>query len=97
MAPFDAGFFRSFFNIFKMILFLFPRFLQICDWLESFIDPFDLDVFTPPLNANLNRLSQRTSVLLNMHHSSALNQSQKPENLQPLITCMQTIPCSTAE
>lgn len=38
------------------------RFHEVCDWLESYIDPFDLDVFTPPLNANLNRLSQRTSV-----------------------------------
>lgn len=40
----------------------YARFLEVCEWLESFIDPFDLDVFTPPLNANLNRLSQRTSV-----------------------------------
>lgn len=40
------------------------RFCEVCDWLESYIDPFDLDVFTPPLNANLNRLSQRTSVRL---------------------------------
>lgn len=38
------------------------RFHEACDWLEGFIDPFDLDVFTVPLNANLNRLSQRTSV-----------------------------------
>ncbi|CAB1350229.1 unnamed protein product [Coregonus sp. 'balchen'] len=35
---------------------------KVCDSLESYIDPFDLDVFTPPLNSNLNRLSQRSSV-----------------------------------
>lgn len=32
------------------------------DRLEALIDPFDLDVFTPHLNGNLNRLVQRTSV-----------------------------------
>lgn len=32
------------------------------DFLEGHIDPFDLDVFTPHLNSNLNRLVQRTSV-----------------------------------
>lgn len=40
----------------------FSRIQQVCDTLESHIDPFDLDVFTPHLNSNLNRLSQRTSV-----------------------------------
>ncbi|XP_017295183.1 conserved oligomeric Golgi complex subunit 1 isoform X2 [Kryptolebias marmoratus] len=69
-----------------------PRFHEICDWLENFIDPFDLDVFTPPLNANLSRLSQRTSVLLGLltgsekqftSRSSALN-SQEPYNILPL-------------
>uniref|UniRef100_A0A3P8S6Y4 Conserved oligomeric Golgi complex subunit 1 n=1 Tax=Amphiprion percula TaxID=161767 RepID=A0A3P8S6Y4_AMPPE len=67
-------------------------FHEVCDWLESFIDPFDLDVFTPPLNANLNRLSQRTSVLLGLLtgsekqfvlRSSGLN-SQEPFNILPL-------------
>ncbi|XP_053504572.1 conserved oligomeric Golgi complex subunit 1 [Ictalurus furcatus] len=43
-----------------------PRIQQICDALESHIDPFDLDVFTPHLNSNLNRLTQRTSVLLGL-------------------------------
>ncbi|XP_057201373.1 conserved oligomeric Golgi complex subunit 1 isoform X1 [Triplophysa rosa] len=43
-----------------------PRIQQVCDALESHIDPFDLDVFTPHLNSNLNRLSQRTSVLLGL-------------------------------
>lgn len=68
------------------------RIQEICDWLESFIDPFDLDVFTPPLNANLNRLSQRTSVLLGLLtgsekqfslRSSTVN-SQEPYNILPL-------------
>ncbi|KAM3863538.1 conserved oligomeric Golgi complex subunit 1 [Diretmus argenteus] len=69
-----------------------PRIQQVCDWLESYIDPFDLDVFTPPLNANLNRLSQRTSVLFGLltgsekqfvSRSSSVN-SQEPYNILPL-------------
>uniref|UniRef100_A0A8D3AUB1 Conserved oligomeric Golgi complex subunit 1 n=1 Tax=Scophthalmus maximus TaxID=52904 RepID=A0A8D3AUB1_SCOMX len=68
------------------------RFPEVCDWLERFIDPFDLDVFTPPLNTNLNRLSQRTSVLLGLltgsekqftSRSSSVN-SQEPYNILPL-------------
>ncbi|NXU20807.1 COG1 protein, partial [Pardalotus punctatus] len=35
---------------------------KVIDFLEGHIDPFDLDVFTPHLNSNLNRLVQRTSV-----------------------------------
>uniref|UniRef100_A0A3Q4M9K9 Conserved oligomeric Golgi complex subunit 1 n=1 Tax=Neolamprologus brichardi TaxID=32507 RepID=A0A3Q4M9K9_NEOBR len=67
-------------------------FHETCDWLESFIDPFDLDVFTPHLNASLNRLSQRTLVLLGLLtgsekqfalRSSSLN-SQDPYNILPL-------------
>ncbi|KAJ3601566.1 hypothetical protein NHX12_032534 [Muraenolepis orangiensis] len=69
-----------------------PRIQQVCDWLEGFIDPFDLDVFTTPLNANLNRLSQRTSVLLGfltdsekqfVHRNSSTN-SQEHYNILPL-------------
>lgn len=69
-----------------------PRFHEVCDWLEGYIDPFDLDVFTPPLNTNLNRLSQRTSVLLGLLtgsekqfalRSSTVN-SQEPYNILPL-------------
>ncbi|KAF7643875.1 hypothetical protein LDENG_00231680 [Lucifuga dentata] len=69
-----------------------PRIQELCDWLESYIDPFDLDVFTPPLNANLNRLSQRTSVLLGLlsgsekhfvSRSSNVN-TQEPSNILPL-------------
>ncbi|TWW69247.1 Conserved oligomeric [Takifugu flavidus] len=69
-----------------------PRFHEVCEWLESFIDPFDLDVFTPPLNANLNRLSQRTSVLLGLltgsekqfsSRSSSIH-SQENYNILPL-------------
>nr|XP_020463880.1 conserved oligomeric Golgi complex subunit 1 [Monopterus albus] len=68
------------------------RFHMVCDWLEGFIDPFDLDVFTPLMNANLNRLSQRTSVLfglltgsekLFMSRSSSVN-SQESYNILPL-------------
>lgn len=69
-----------------------PRLHEVCDWLESYIDPFDLDVFTPPLNSNLNRLSQRSSVLLGLltgsekqfaSRSSTVN-SQEPYNILPL-------------
>ncbi|XP_075701950.1 conserved oligomeric Golgi complex subunit 1 [Rhinoderma darwinii] len=42
------------------------RIQQVADRLESCIDPFDLDVFTPHLNVNLNRLAQRTSVLFGL-------------------------------
>ncbi|XP_077389939.1 conserved oligomeric Golgi complex subunit 1 isoform X1 [Festucalex cinctus] len=68
------------------------RMQEVCDWLESHIDPFDLDVFTPPLNANLNRLSQRTSVLFGLvtcsekqfaPRSSSIN-TQEPYNILPL-------------
>ncbi|XP_029293574.1 conserved oligomeric Golgi complex subunit 1 isoform X2 [Cottoperca gobio] len=69
-----------------------PRFHEVCDWLEGYIDPFDLDVFTPLLNTNLNRMSQRTSVLLGLLtgsekqfalRSSSVN-SQEPYNILPL-------------
>lgn len=69
-----------------------PRVQQVCDSLESHIDPFDLDVFTPHLNSNLNRLSQRTSVLLGLltgtekqftSRSNSIN-SQEPYNILPL-------------
>ncbi|NXC90428.1 COG1 protein, partial [Cercotrichas coryphoeus] len=39
---------------------------KVIDFLEGHIDPFDLDVFTPHLNSNLNRLVQRTSVLFGL-------------------------------
>ncbi|XP_066499046.1 conserved oligomeric Golgi complex subunit 1 [Hoplias malabaricus] len=69
-----------------------PRVQQVCDSLESHIDPFDLDVFTPHLNSNLNRLTQRTSVLLGLltgtekqfsPRSSSVS-SQEPYNILPL-------------
>ncbi|XP_054832185.1 conserved oligomeric Golgi complex subunit 1 isoform X2 [Eublepharis macularius] len=62
------------------------------DFLESYIDPFDLDVFTPHLNSNLNRLVQRTAVLFGLltgaenqytSRSSALT-SQELHNILPL-------------
>ncbi|KAL0993565.1 hypothetical protein UPYG_G00109830 [Umbra pygmaea] len=69
-----------------------PRVQQVCDLLESYIDPFDLDVFTPPLNSNLNRLSQRTSVLFGLltgtekQFASRSNSvsTQEPYNILPL-------------
>ncbi|KAJ7989890.1 hypothetical protein DPEC_G00309170 [Dallia pectoralis] len=69
-----------------------PRVQEVCDLLESYIDPFDLDVFTAPLNSNLNRLSQRTSVLFGLltgtekqfvTRSSSVS-SQEPFNILPL-------------
>lgn len=44
------------------ILTLSLRVEKVADYLETLIDPFDLDVFTPHLHSNLNRLVQRTSV-----------------------------------
>ncbi|TRY93233.1 hypothetical protein DNTS_014370 [Danionella cerebrum] len=69
-----------------------PRIQELCDSLESYIDPFDLDVFTPHLNRNLNRLSQRTSVLLGLltgtekqftSRTNSMN-SQEQYNVLPL-------------
>nr|KAF6455443.1 component of oligomeric golgi complex 1 [Rousettus aegyptiacus] len=68
------------------------RIEKVADSLEAFIDPFDLDVFTPHLNSNLNRLVQRTSVLFGLvtgtenqftPRSSTFN-SQEPHNILPL-------------
>uniref|UniRef100_A0A8D0DIB6 Conserved oligomeric Golgi complex subunit 1 n=1 Tax=Salvator merianae TaxID=96440 RepID=A0A8D0DIB6_SALMN len=69
-----------------------PRIEKEIDFLESYIDPFDLDVFTPHLNSNLNRLVQRTSVLFGLltgaenqctSRSSAVT-SQELHNILPL-------------
>ncbi|KAM4844948.1 conserved oligomeric Golgi complex subunit 1 isoform 2-T2 [Thomomys bottae] len=68
------------------------RMEKVTDFLEALIDPFDLDVFTPHLNSNLNRLVQRTSVLFGLvmgtenqftPRSSTFN-SQEPHNILPL-------------
>uniref|UniRef100_A0A8C6ZPG7 Conserved oligomeric Golgi complex subunit 1 n=1 Tax=Nothoprocta perdicaria TaxID=30464 RepID=A0A8C6ZPG7_NOTPE len=65
---------------------------KVIEFLEGHIDPFDLDVFTPHLNSNLNRLVQRTSVLFGLltgtenqytSRSSALS-SQELHNILPL-------------
>lgn len=68
-----------------------PRIQEACDWLEGFIDPFDLDVFTPHMNANLGRLSQRTAVLLGLltgvekqYSARSLAGSQEISNILPL-------------
>ncbi|XP_048411237.2 conserved oligomeric Golgi complex subunit 1 isoform X1 [Stegostoma tigrinum] len=69
-----------------------PRVQKVADTLESYIDPFDLDVFTPHLNNNLNKLSQRTSVLFGLltgtekqytNRSVPFN-SQEAHNILPL-------------
>ncbi|XP_004860624.1 conserved oligomeric Golgi complex subunit 1 isoform X1 [Heterocephalus glaber] len=68
------------------------RIEKVTDHLEALIDPFDLDVFTPFLNSNLNRLVQRTSVLFGLvtgtenqftPRSSMFN-SQEAHNILPL-------------
>uniref|UniRef100_E1BK29 Conserved oligomeric Golgi complex subunit 1 n=3 Tax=Bos TaxID=9903 RepID=E1BK29_BOVIN len=65
---------------------------KVADYLETLIDPFDLDVFTPHLHSNLNRLVQRTSVLFGLvtgpenqftPRSSTFN-SQEAHNILPL-------------
>ncbi|XP_005415133.1 PREDICTED: conserved oligomeric Golgi complex subunit 1-like, partial [Chinchilla lanigera] len=65
---------------------------KVTDNLEALIDPFDLDVFTPYLNSNLNLLVQRTSVLFGLvtgtenqytPRSSTFN-SQEAHNILPL-------------
>ncbi|XP_069809535.1 conserved oligomeric Golgi complex subunit 1 [Dendropsophus ebraccatus] len=68
------------------------RIQQVADQLESCIDPFDLDVFTPHLNVNLNRLAQRTSVLFGLltgteHQFSSRSSTlgvQETHNVLPL-------------
>ncbi|XP_061233092.1 conserved oligomeric Golgi complex subunit 1 isoform X2 [Neopsephotus bourkii] len=68
------------------------RMEKVIDFLEGHIDPFDLDVFTPHLNSNLNRLVQRTSVLFglltgteNQYTSrSGTLSSQEQHNILPL-------------
>ncbi|NXP28019.1 COG1 protein, partial [Scytalopus superciliaris] len=68
------------------------RIEKVIDFLEGHIDPFDLDVFTPHLNSNLNRLVQRTSVLFglltgteNQYTSrSGTLSSQEQHNILPL-------------
>jgi hypothetical protein len=68
------------------------RIEKVTDYLEALIDPFDLDVFTPHLNSNLNRLVQRTSVLFGLvtgtenqftPRTNTFN-SQEPHNTLPL-------------
>ncbi|XP_036052250.1 conserved oligomeric Golgi complex subunit 1 [Onychomys torridus] len=83
------------------------RIEKVTDRLEALIDPFDLDVFTPHLNSNLNRLVQRTSVLFGLvtgtenqfaSRSSTFN-SQEPHNILPLASSQirfGLLPLSTA-
>ncbi|CAK8692260.1 conserved oligomeric Golgi complex subunit 1-like [Clavelina lepadiformis] len=41
-------------------------FTELVDWLEGFVDPFDLDVFSPHLTRNIQRHVTRTCVLLGL-------------------------------
>ncbi|XP_065753435.1 conserved oligomeric Golgi complex subunit 1 [Phocoena phocoena] len=69
-----------------------PRVEKVADYLEALIDPFDLDVFTPHLHGNLNRLVRRTSVLFGLvtatenHFTprSSTFSSQEAHNVLPL-------------
>ncbi|XP_071619893.1 conserved oligomeric Golgi complex subunit 1 isoform X2 [Heliangelus exortis] len=68
------------------------RMEKVTDFLEGHIDPFDLDVFTPHLNSNLNRQVQRTSVLFGLLTGtenqytgrSSTPSSQELHNILPL-------------
>ncbi|TKS92305.1 Conserved oligomeric [Collichthys lucidus] len=51
-----------------------PRFHEVCDWLERFIDPFDLDVLLGLLTGSEKQFASR---------SSSVN-SQEPYNILPL-------------
>lgn len=63
------------------------RLEKVADYLEALIDPFDLDVFTPHLNSNLNRLVQRTSVSHRraQHERRAGGSDGGMNPLQPLV------------
>ncbi|XP_063970712.1 conserved oligomeric Golgi complex subunit 1-like [Lytechinus pictus] len=69
---------------------------RLIDLLEGFIDPFDLDVFTPHMTSNLNRHVHRSSLLLGFltspdrhmfsgHRSSSAGY-QEQHNVLPLTT-----------
>ncbi|XP_068741346.1 conserved oligomeric Golgi complex subunit 1-like isoform X2 [Montipora capricornis] len=62
---------------------------QVLDSLESCVDPFDLDVFTPYIAANLNRQLQRCGVLfgvlasLDKHSTHSFGVTQRPSSGSP--------------
>ena len=41
-------------------------FTELVDWLEGYVDPFDLDVFSPHISRNIQRYVARTCVMLGM-------------------------------
>ncbi|XP_020608067.1 conserved oligomeric Golgi complex subunit 1-like isoform X2 [Orbicella faveolata] len=57
---------------------------QVTDTLESCVDPFDLDVFSPHISTNLNRQLQRCGVLfgvlssLDKHSTHSFGVTQRP-------------------
>ncbi|GAB1605125.1 conserved oligomeric Golgi complex subunit 1-like [Argonauta hians] len=80
------------------------RMKKITDQLEEYIDPFDLDVFTPHMHTHLQKTSQRTMVLFgalttaskqdvmvsSRQYSSGGHQEQ--HNILPLVTCQHRFP-----
>ncbi|CAE1289137.1 COG1 [Acanthosepion pharaonis] len=81
------------------------RIKQIFDQLEEFVDPFDLDVFTPYMQSHLTKCSQRCNVLFgsmtsvskqniifgNRHYTSG-SHHQEQHNILPLSNCTNRFP-----
>ena len=44
----------------------FYTFTELIDWLEGYVDPFDLDVFSPHISRNIQRHVARTCVMLGL-------------------------------
>jgi len=76
---------------------------KVCGKLEDLVDPFDLDVFTPYLQANLMKQAQRSSVIfgalaqLDKHGvvssmARPVLSSQEQHNVLPLAACPQRFP-----
>lgn len=55
---------------------------QICDNIQSKIDPFDLDVFYPFIHANVKKSAQRTQVTLLSHSIDINDQIRKKKKTQ---------------
>ncbi|KAI8792747.1 conserved oligomeric Golgi complex subunit 1 [Biomphalaria glabrata] len=75
----------------------------IIDRLEELVDPFDMDVFSPYIQANLNKQIQRSSVIfgglycMDKHGQASIGSrpvltGQEPHNVLPLSTCPHRFP-----
>ncbi|KAH9518338.1 Golgi transport complex subunit 1 [Bulinus truncatus] len=75
----------------------------VIDRLEELVDPFDMDVFSPYIQANLHKQIQRTSVIfgglycMDKHGQPSLGSrpvlsGQEPHNVLPLSTCPHRFP-----